>query len=66
MFKPAWYDPPSGWQYGFPKAWPDGLEINDENIRKQLLADGYPAKDIDMAVRHCRFGGQHVEETDSH
>ena len=56
-FKPAWYDPPSGWQYGFPKAWPADLEPTQGNIKIQLMLDGYPAKDVNMAARHCRFGG---------
>jgi len=57
QFTAKWYDPPSGWQYGFPKEWPQGLEINNANVRNQLIKDGYPNKDIDMAVRYCRFGG---------
>jgi hypothetical protein len=56
-FKPSWYDPPSGWKYGFPKIWPDGLELTQENIETQLTRDGYPAKDVSFAARHCRFGG---------
>lgn len=63
-FKPSWYDPPSGWQYGFPKAWPEGLETTQENIESQLTLDGYPAKDAAWAARHCRFGGTHEETTD--
>lgn len=56
-FKPSWYDPPSGWRFDFPKAWPEGLEPTEENIKIQLTLDGYPVKDLDMAARHCRFGG---------
>jgi hypothetical protein len=62
-FKPQWYDPPSGWAYGFPKAWPSGLERTTENIKNRLILDGYPITRLDEAVRHCRFGG-HYEETD--
>jgi len=57
MFKPSWYDPPNGWMYGFPKAWPKGLERTQENIEIQLTLDGYPDKDVSFAARHCRFGG---------
>lgn len=64
-FKATWYDPPSGWAHGFPKAWPEGLECTKENLRKQLTIDGYPAKDITFAINHTRFGGNYVEETDS-
>ena len=56
-FKPSWYDPPSGWAYGFPKPWPEGLEYTPGNLRKQLAADGYPLRDIPMALKHTRFGG---------
>lgn len=64
-FIPEWYDPPSGWAYGFPKAWPTSLERSDENLKKQLILDGYPAKDVPLALNHTRFGGNYVEETDS-
>lgn len=63
-FVPLWYDPPSGWAYGFPKAWPAGLERTDVNLKNQLRKDGYPVKDIPLALKHTRFGG-HYEETDS-
>ena len=56
-FKPTWYDPPSGWAYGFPKAWPQGVQPTQENIEIQLTLDGYPVKDVSFAARHCRFGG---------
>lgn len=51
------YDPPAGWMYGFPMAWPLGMEISEENLRKQLLKDGYPARNLDSALRHTRFIG---------
>ncbi len=56
-FEPKWYDPPSGWQFGFPKAWPKGLKPTQENLKNQLTLDGYPAKDIPLALKHTRFGG---------
>jgi len=56
-FHPKWYDPPSGWQFGFPKAWPKGVEPSAENLEIQLTLDGYPAKDIPLALKHTRFGG---------
>jgi len=56
-FKPTWYDPPSGWAYGFPKPWPEGLETTEENLKIQLLLDGYPVKYIPQALKHSRFGG---------
>jgi hypothetical protein len=63
-FKPAWYDPPSGWQFGFPKAWPEGLDCTTENLEIQLTLDGYPAKDMALALRHTRFGGSYEKTTD--
>lgn len=56
-FKPSWYDPPSGWMYGFPKHWPADMEPSTENLEIQLMLDGYPAKDIPLALKHTRFGG---------
>jgi hypothetical protein len=57
MFVPTWYDPPSGWKYGFPKAWPKDLERTRENIAAQLIEDGYPKSEIPLALDHTRFGG---------
>ena len=51
------YDPPSGWQFGFPKRWPQGLERTKENLAIQLIKDGYPIEDIPLAVKHTRFMG---------
>ena len=51
------YDPPSGWQFGFPKPWPAGLAKNTETIRQQLVQDGYPETAADFGSRYCRFIG---------
>jgi hypothetical protein len=61
-FIAAWYDPPEGWRFGFPKTWPAGLERSQENLEIQLMLDGYPEKDIPMALLSTRFGG-HYEKT---
>ena len=48
-------DPPSGWQYGFPKECPRGL-ISDKDFDKWLVANGYPQKLIDGGMsRYCRW-----------
>lgn len=60
-FVARWYDPPSGWAYGFPKAWPAGLERSDKNLEIQLILDGYPVKDIPLALLHTRFIGEYVD-----
>lgn len=67
-FVPKIYDPPNGWRFGFPKAWPEGLERSDENLEIQLMLDGYPAKDIPLALLHTRFIGEYEdgEENCSH
>lgn len=59
-FVARWYDPPSGWRFGFPKSWPKGLERSTENLAAQLKADGYPEKDIPLAINHTRFGGEYM------
>ena len=36
-------DPPSGWAYGFPKEFPEGVE----DVNKWLVDNGYPQEQID-------------------
>ena len=49
-------DPPSGWMYGFPKIVPRELEeASDEDWTNWLVANGYPAKDTELALRHMRM-----------
>lgn len=36
-------DPPSGWQYGFPKPIPE--EVKD--VKQWLVENGYPKEEID-------------------
>lgn len=48
--KPMMVDPPSGWQYGFPKLLPAG-EID---MAEWLANEGYPKKDIKFALKHMR------------
>ena len=43
-------DPPSGWKYGFPKEVPEGVDL-----REWLLEEGYPEKDIELAMQYSRF-----------
>jgi len=37
-------DPPDGWKYGFPKPIPDDVK----NVKKWLVENGYPQKEIDV------------------
>jgi hypothetical protein len=47
------YDPPSGWQYGFPRQY---KPLEGESIEQTLLREGYPQKEIDWgAAKYCRF-----------
>ena len=54
-------DPPSGWKYGFPKELPDS---KPEDIRKWLVENGYPQKEIDACgdYFYCRYWEQEVED----
>lgn len=40
-------DPPAGWRYGFPKAYPKEKVGSNEELNEWLLANGYPQKEID-------------------
>jgi hypothetical protein len=42
-------DPPSGWQYGFPKPIP---EDRLKDVRVWLVENGYPQKEIDAYGKH--------------
>lgn len=52
------YDPPSGWRYGFPKPY---KPLPGESFRDTLIRDGYPEAEADFACRHCRFIGNYEE-----
>lgn len=43
-----WVDPPSGWQYGFPKIWDDQEE---PDMTKWLSDNGYPESEKCPYVR---------------
>ncbi len=51
--KVTWYDPPSGWKYGFPKVYEPSSP--DEPLDRTLVADGYPKRDADFGAKHTRF-----------
>ena len=51
----TFYDPPSGWKYGFPKPY---NPLPGESITDTLLRDGYPQHEIDRGGAQCvRFIG---------
>lgn len=47
-------DPPSGWRYGFPKPMPEDVK-GAESLKEWLLEQGYPEKDLDLAVKYSRL-----------
>lgn len=50
-------DPPSGWQYGFPKETPDNFSsLSEEEKTKWFLEQGYPSKLIAAGMlKHLRY-----------
>ena len=48
----TYIDPPKGWAYHFPKALPNP---RPEDIRSWLIENGYPERDVDFALQHCRM-----------
>lgn len=57
--KKVFIDPPSGWKYGFPKEIPD----NVIDVKRWLLDNGYPEKDIDLAMNWCRMWEEEANES---
>ncbi len=45
---PTLVDPPNGWMFGFPAPLEKDYEL-------QLKRAGYPAQDIDFALRYSRY-----------
>lgn len=53
------YDPPSGWQFGFPREY---KPLPGETVEQTLLRDGYPIKLVEQGMaKHCRFIGSDKE-----
>lgn len=48
-------DPPSGWRFGFPKRLPDDWRTEDFNLRRWLVVNGYPEKEVDFGIKYCRY-----------
>ena len=44
-------DPPFGWRYGFPRNY---SSKTDGDLGAFLMKHGYPAEDLDLALRHLR------------
>lgn len=50
-------DPPSGWKYGFPKPVPKDHH-KAEVLSAWLIEQGYPEKDIEVALKYSRYWEQ--------
>jgi hypothetical protein len=54
-----WYDPPTGWRYGFPREY---KPLQGETLEDTLRRDGYPEKELQWgAAKHVRFIGPREE-----
>lgn len=62
----TYFDPPSGWKYGFPCVFPDDLDISDNPDFKHwlLVTKHYPESMFDLAVKHSRFWCRKEETSD--
>lgn len=62
--KYSWVDPPSGWQYGFPKAFtfaPSSVDLSvserEDEFCKWLEDNGYPIERLSRwNLNHMRYG----------
>lgn len=54
------YDPPFGWQFGFPKPY---RPLDGETLRDTLTRDGYPSGPAyESSEKYCRFFETDLEE----
>lgn len=51
MTKKTFIDPPSGWQYGFPKVLPKDVV----DIKAWLVQNGYPQREIDSCGKYFYY-----------
>ena len=57
-------DPPGGWQYGFPKPIRDEFYTlgDDFDLARWLISEGYPEKDIELALKYSRYWETEIDE----
>lgn len=48
-------DPPSGWQYGFPRPVPKSFFEESFDLGVWLVECGYPAADVPLAIKYSRY-----------
>lgn len=58
--KRTYIDPPSGWQYGFPKVLP--AEYPHIDLVSWLLRQGYPDDLIPYALKYSRYWEEDIDE----
>jgi len=57
-------DPPSGWQYGFPKPCPRNL-IGDKEFQNWLVKNGYPQHLVDKGLtKYTRWWEADISEAE--
>lgn len=62
MTQEMWIDPPEGWRYGFPKRVPAGYLKSETLMRMWLQQEGYPEKDISLALNYSRYWSTGADE----
>jgi hypothetical protein len=57
-------DPPGGWRYGFPKPVHEEFHTlgSDFDLARWLVAEGYPEKDIGLALKYSRYWETEIED----
>ena len=61
--KKRYFDPPSGWRYGFPKIIPEEiLGDQQELFKKWILEQGYPEDEIELALKYGRYWEEEYEK----
>lgn len=64
MAKVLMIDPPEGWRYGFPKPVHEKFHTlgSDFDLGRWLVSEGYPEKDVELAIKHSRYWEADVQE----
>ena len=57
-------DPPEGWRYGFPKPVHEEFHMlgNDFDLGRWLINEGYPKKDIELALKYSRYYETEIQD----
>ena len=57
-------DPPEGWKYGFPKPVHEEYHTlgDDFDLKRWLIDERYPQKDIDLALKYSRYWEKDLDD----